>query len=181
MRRPVRQPTIHLGTAASSACHWLCQHRSSFPFSTAPSPQHVCPHMMYPSNWRAAMTLARGVRILARWLRLRICRTASRLVRYCVAVGAHLGVDGAAEAASGHEVYEPSGAEAHFRRGNSNAQSRPLCQHPRMLAALLARVVAHMHAIPPPPRRLIVAAVSVAPALLRDDKCLDGRILRWGW
>ena len=23
--------------------------------------------------------------------------------------------------------------------------------------------------------------MSVAPSLLRDDKCLDGRILRWGW
>ena len=25
------------------------------------------------------------------------------------------------------------------------------------------------------------AGMSVAPSLLRDDKCLDGRILRWGW
>ena len=25
------------------------------------------------------------------------------------------------------------------------------------------------------------AGMSVAPSLLRDDKCLDRRILRWGW
>ena len=25
------------------------------------------------------------------------------------------------------------------------------------------------------------AGMSVAPSLLRDEKCLDGRILRWGW